>query len=146
MVAKRRFRAREPPGGPRPVPFVMGTNGADPLGLVFTIDTRESTMRHPLALALAALLATAPLYAQAQDPSPVSVPPPIATAPQAQDNPFFQESPLPLHYPQFDRIQDSDFAPAFERGMADELAEVAAIADNPAPATSSIGRRPCSTA
>ena len=135
MVAKRRFRAREPPGGPRPVPFVMGTNGADPLGLVFTIDTRESTMRHPLALALAALLATAPLYAQAQDPSPVSVPPPIATAPQAQDNPFFQESPLPLHYPQFDRIQDSDFAPAFERGMADELAEVAAIADNPAPAT-----------
>ncbi|MGN6113207.1 MAG: M3 family metallopeptidase [Luteimonas sp.] len=52
-----------------------------------------------------------------------------------QANPFFAESPLPLHYPQFDRIQDSDFAPAFDRGMADELAEVRAIADNPAPPT-----------
>src|SRR5262249_19751116 len=46
-------------------------------------------------------------------------------------NPFFAESPLPLHYPQFDKIQDSDFAPAFDRGMADELKEVDAIANNP---------------
>ncbi|TAK39840.1 MAG: M3 family peptidase [Lysobacteraceae bacterium] len=92
-------------------------------------------MRHPLALALAALLATAaPLSAYAQDASPVSVPAPAA-APQAQDNPFFQDSPLPLHYPQFDRIQDADFAPAFDRGMAEELAEVRKIADNPEPPT-----------
>ncbi|HET7656272.1 MAG TPA: M3 family metallopeptidase, partial [Luteimonas sp.] len=89
------------------------------------------TMRHPLALALATLLAAAPFHAQAQDASPVSVPAPGATAPQAQENPFFHESPLPLHYPQFDRIQDSDFAPAFDRGMADELAEIDAIANNP---------------
>ncbi len=92
-------------------------------------------MRHPLALALATLLAAAPFHAQAQDASPVSVPAPGATAPQAQDNPFFHESPLPLHYPQFDRIQDSDFAPAFDRGMADELAEIDAIANNPEPPT-----------
>jgi peptidyl-dipeptidase Dcp len=46
-------------------------------------------------------------------------------------NPFFAESPLPLHYPQFDKIQDSDFPPAFDRGMADELKEVEAIANNP---------------
>jgi peptidyl-dipeptidase Dcp len=52
-----------------------------------------------------------------------------------QANPFFEQSPLPLHYPRFDRIQDSDFAPAFDRGMAEELAEVSAIAGNPAPAT-----------
>ena len=90
-------------------------------------------MKHPLALALAltftgTTLASTALHAQAQDATPVA-----ATA--QQENPFFGESPLPLHYPQFDRIQDSDFAPAFDRGMADELAEVAAIAGNPAPAT-----------
>ena len=46
-----------------------------------------------------------------------------------QANPFFSESPLPLHYPQFDKIKDSDFAPAFDAGMAQQLKEVAAIAN-----------------
>jgi peptidyl-dipeptidase Dcp len=46
-------------------------------------------------------------------------------------NPFLVPSPLPLHYPQFDRIKDADFAPAFDAGMALQLAEVRAIADNP---------------
>ncbi len=45
-------------------------------------------------------------------------------------NPFFSESPLPLHYPQFDRIQDSHFAPAFDSGMAEQLEEIDAIANN----------------
>jgi peptidyl-dipeptidase Dcp len=45
-------------------------------------------------------------------------------------NPFFSESPLPLHYPQFDRIQDSHFAPAFDAGMAEQLKEIDAIANN----------------
>jgi len=135
ILAKPRFRAREPAAAAAPVPFVMGASGAGALRFVFTFRSRESTMRHPLALALAALLATAaPLSAYAQDASPVSVPAPAA-APQAQDNPFFQDSPLPLHYPQFDRIQDADFAPAFDRGMAEELAEVGKIADNPEPPT-----------
>jgi peptidyl-dipeptidase Dcp len=46
-------------------------------------------------------------------------------------NPFFAESPLPLHYPQFDKIKDSDFAPAFDKGMAEHLKEMEAIANNP---------------
>ncbi len=50
-------------------------------------------------------------------------------------NPFAAPSPLPLHYPQFDRIRDGDFAPAFDAGMAAQLKEVLAIADNPQPAT-----------
>ncbi len=50
-------------------------------------------------------------------------------------NPFIAPSPLPLHYPQFDRIKDTDFAPAFDAGMAAQLAEVRAIADNPQPPT-----------
>src|SRR3546814_10792486 len=45
-------------------------------------------------------------------------------------NPFFAESTLPLHYPQFDKIKDSHFAPAFDRGMAEHLREAEAIAGN----------------
>jgi peptidyl-dipeptidase Dcp len=83
-------------------------------------------MKHPLALALAtALAATAPLHAQPQ-------PAVSDQSPQAQSNPFFAESPLPLHYPQFDKIKDADFGPAFDRGMADQLKEIDAIANDPA--------------
>ncbi len=96
--------------------------------------------QRPLAVALATAFALHAAGATAQ-PIPTqeaAVPADHAAATQSaatQANPFFAESPLPLHYPQFDRIQDSDFAPAFDRGMADALAEVRAIADNPAPAT-----------
>ncbi|ALN58437.1 peptidyl-dipeptidase dcp [Lysobacter enzymogenes] len=95
-------------------------------------------MKHPLAAALAvALFATLPSLAhnaQAQAKTGTAV---TQTAPNAQPsaNPFFQASPLPLHYPQFDKIKDADFAPAFDRGMADQLKEIAAIADNPEPAS-----------
>ncbi len=91
--------------------------------------------KRPLAVALAAALAfqAATAAAQSAPTQEPAVPADQAAAPQA--NPFFAESPLPLHYPQFDRIHDGDFAPAFDRGMAEELAEVRAIADNPAPAT-----------
>lgn len=50
-------------------------------------------------------------------------------------NPLLTESPLPFHYPQFDKIKDEDFMPAFEIGMAEQLKEVAAIAHDPAPPT-----------
>jgi peptidyl-dipeptidase Dcp len=51
------------------------------------------------------------------------------------DNPFHAESPLPFHAPPFDRIKDADFQPAIEAGMAQQLAEVRKIADNPAAPT-----------
>jgi len=57
-----------------------------------------------------------------------------AQAPETS-NPFFKESPLPFNYPQFDRIKDSDFAPAFDAGMAEQLREVEAVANNPEPPT-----------
>lgn len=85
-------------------------------------------MKHPLALALAASLGLAmPAHSFAAMPA-------VQSAVQAA-NPLFHESPLPLHYPQFDKIKDADFAPAFDAGMAEQLEEVRAIADNPAPAT-----------
>ncbi len=83
-------------------------------------------MNHRLALALAASLGLAmPAFAIAATPA----------AQNLQANPFFHESPLPLHYPQFDKIKDSDFAPAFDAGMAEQLKEVEAIANNPAAPT-----------
>ncbi|MEO7141904.1 MAG: M3 family metallopeptidase [Bryobacteraceae bacterium] len=50
-------------------------------------------------------------------------------------NPFYEPSPLPFHAPPFDRIRDSDYQPAIEAGMARQLREMRAIADNPAAPT-----------
>ncbi|KZC34275.1 UNVERIFIED_ORG: dipeptidyl carboxypeptidase, partial [Rhodanobacter sp. FW104-R5] len=90
-------------------------------------------MKHPVALALAIALSSGSLAACSDAGSDKK----NAAAPQAQasvvvadaGNPFFSESPLPLHYPQFDKIRDSDFAPGFDRGMAEHLKEVQAVAD-----------------
>ena len=50
-------------------------------------------------------------------------------------NPFCAPSTLPFHAPPFDKIKDEDYQPAIEAGMAEELSEIQAIADNPAPPT-----------
>ena len=50
-------------------------------------------------------------------------------------NPFFAPSSLPFQAPPFDKIKDEDYQPAMEAGMAEELKEVQAIANNPAPPT-----------
>ncbi|MEV6557483.1 M3 family metallopeptidase [Nocardia sp. NPDC051756] len=42
-------------------------------------------------------------------------------------NPFFERSPLPYQLPPFAEIDEQHYVPAFERGMAEQLAEVAAI-------------------
>ena len=45
----------------------------------------------------------------------------------SDDNPFYTESTQPYQLPPFDRIEESHFLPAFERGMAEQLEEVAMI-------------------
>ena len=52
----------------------------------------------------------------------------MATEP-VESNPFFAESPLYMHYPQFDKIENSHYTPAFEKGMQEQLAEIEAIAN-----------------
>jgi peptidyl-dipeptidase Dcp len=90
-------------------------------------------MKHPVALALAIALSgsvagcTDTASGKKESATSQAQSPAVATD---SSNPFFAESPLPLHYPQFDKIKDSDFAPGFDRGMADQLKEVAAIVDN----------------
>ncbi|MHB1020827.1 MAG: peptidyl-dipeptidase Dcp [Acidobacteriaceae bacterium] len=51
------------------------------------------------------------------------------------NNPFYAPSTLPFQAPPFDKIKDSDYQPAIEAGMAQQLKEVEAIANNPAPPT-----------
>jgi peptidyl-dipeptidase Dcp len=45
-------------------------------------------------------------------------------------NPFFAPSTLPFQAPPFDKINSTDFQPAMEEGMKEELAEVQAVADS----------------
>ena len=88
-------------------------------------------MKQPIACALALAIAaalganTANAAAQKQEASTS-----MNTA-TAYSGPFAAPSPLDLNYPQFDRIEDSDFAPAFDAGMAEQLREMDAIANNP---------------
>lgn len=55
--------------------------------------------------------------------------------PAQSANPLLVPSPLPYQLPPFEQIKDEHFAPAFEQGMAEELKEVEAIANNPAKPT-----------
>jgi peptidyl-dipeptidase Dcp len=51
------------------------------------------------------------------------------------NSPFYGASTLPFQAPPFDKINDGDYQPAIEAGMAEQRQEIRAIADNPAPPT-----------
>ena len=53
---------------------------------------------------------------------------PVTSAPTTDDNPFLSASDLPYELPPFDRIRVDHFRPAFDAGMAEQLAEVEVIA------------------
>jgi peptidyl-dipeptidase Dcp len=79
--------------------------------------------RTPLALALAAALGLAtPLLAQSPSAETAAAPQPA--------NPFFAPSSLSYQMPHFDRIRDEHYAPALERGMAEQRTEIDAIANH----------------
>ena len=46
-----------------------------------------------------------------------------------EQNPFYTESSLYMKYPEFDEIKNEHYTPAFEKGMADHMAEIDAIAE-----------------
>ena len=52
---------------------------------------------------------------------------------QSSSNPFFTRSALPYELPPFAEIRDEHYRPAFERGMAEQLAEIAEITAQDAP-------------
>ncbi len=55
-------------------------------------------------------------------------PAPAPAADVVVENPFFSESPHDFSFPPFDEIANAHYRPAFERGMAEQIAEVEAIA------------------
>lgn len=55
--------------------------------------------------------------------------------PELSQNPFMKKSTLQYEAPEFDKIKDTDFKPAFEYGLKQHEAEIEAIAHNPAAPT-----------
>lgn len=66
---------------------------------------------------------------QADKPN-VSDKPRVANESTSQSNPLLTESNLDFHAPAFDKIKNTDYAPAFNQGISTELAEISKIADN----------------
>lgn len=76
--------------------------------------------------------AAAPQPAPRFDQGKLAVP----AAPVSEDvKALIEESPLPFHMPRFDKLKDEAFGPAFEKAMADQLAEIQKVADEPAAPT-----------
>ena len=81
--------------------------------------SRKSTLcRLHLLLAAGAIMMSSSVVAQTAD----------ATFGPA--NPFYAPSTLPFQAPPFDKIKDSDYQPAIEAGMTEQLKEVRAIAED----------------
>src|SRR5579864_1588850 len=66
--------------------------------------------------------------------STIDIAAPVASLDPA--NPFATPSTLPYQAPPFDKIEDAHYLPAIETGMAQQRAEIDAVANNPTPATS----------
>ena len=64
-----------------------------------------------------------------------ALPPAPKPTPFGPSNPFYAESTLPFQVPPFNKIKDSDYQPAIDAGMAEQLKEVNVIAQNPAAPT-----------
>lgn len=95
-------------------------------------------MKNSALVASSVLLACATAQKPAAPPpAPVAekAAPPPAPGPQTAANPLFEESQLPFHYPPFDKLHDADYAPALEKGMADQRKEIDAITHDPAAPT-----------
>ncbi|MFC5580635.1 peptidyl-dipeptidase Dcp [Rhodanobacter terrae] len=88
-------------------------------------------------LRLIVIATTLALAACSQQPNSAATSPaatmssaaPAATA--MTSNPFFAASTLPFQAPPFDKIKDTDYQPAIEEGMKQQLAEIEKIANNP---------------
>lgn len=90
-------------------------------------------MMRNLSLVLAGVVVVGAVSVSTWSAGPMTTQTPSRTA--AGQNPLMSPSPLPFGAPPFDKIKDADFKPAFDAGMAAQLKEIAAIADNPAPPT-----------
>jgi Zn-dependent oligopeptidases len=89
---------------------------------------KNTLLPRVLFIAVAFLaIACAPTYSTpgASAPAPAGIG-------ASRANPLFVESTLPFHAPRFDLIRDTDYQPALEEGMRQNIAEMEAIANQAA--------------
>lgn len=84
------------------------------------------------ALAALGLAGCATVPADRMASTEAAPPAPAAPAIPEATGYFAADSALPFHAPDFTKISEADYVPAFEQGMAIQRAEVAAITANPA--------------
>jgi peptidyl-dipeptidase Dcp len=82
-----------------------------------------------LAAAISLALAACNGKQEADSVKTADTAPAAAAAPQ-RDNPLLTASTLPFQAPPFDKIQDGDYLPAFEQGMAEHLEQINKIVDS----------------
>ncbi|MBI1330821.1 MAG: dipeptidyl carboxypeptidase II, partial [Alphaproteobacteria bacterium] len=82
---------------------------------------------HRTKVLLLGAVATTALALTACSTTPPTAP--VAVAP-ARENPFAKPSTLPLEAPPFDQIKDTDYGPAIEEGMKQQIVEIDAIANS----------------
>jgi peptidyl-dipeptidase Dcp len=92
-------------------------------------------MSRTVVLAAAISLALAACSGKESTPVSDAQKAPAQQPAEASTNPLLSASTLPFQAPQFDKIKDSDYLPAFEEGMRQHLADVRKIADSSEPAT-----------
>lgn len=86
-----------------------------------------------LSLILAAALTTAAASQTAASTAPTTTQ--TKTMNTSADNPLLAKSKLAYQMPAFDQIRSEHYAPAFRAAMAEHIAELEQIANNPAPAS-----------
>ncbi len=86
----------------------------------------QSLLGIALVLILAACVSSVPRTDAVAPPTRTATPPPAQPAPS---NVFLQPSTLPYEMPPFDRITDESYRPGFDAGMAEQRAQIAAIAN-----------------
>ncbi|HEX7342036.1 MAG TPA: M3 family metallopeptidase [Rhodanobacteraceae bacterium] len=99
---------------------------------------RMRTLAVTIAASLAMAACSHPSTPASHQTMAKTTPPATAqkpATPAKHVNPFFTKSTLPFQAPPFDKITNADYQPAIEKGMAEDLAQVQKIANNPAPPT-----------
>ena len=84
--------------------------------------------KHSIRLLVTSALVFSPVSLLAQG-GPQPLPTPYLLS-MKESNPLLSPSSLPLLAPEFDKIQDDHFLPAFEVGIREQLEEIAQIADS----------------
>lgn len=88
-----------------------------------------------LATAMGAIFALSACSDNTAPTQVASTPSAVENSEVTSTNPFFQQSSLQYQAPDFSAIKDDHFLPAFAEGMSQHMAEVEAIANNPAEPT-----------